>query len=216
MKIDIWSDVACPWCYVGKRNLEAALAELDLDEVEVRWRAFELDPSAPQSTSRTMSEVLSAKYQVTTEEAEEMNRRMTSVASKAGLEYHLDEVKLGNSFDAHRLAKMAEEIGRGSEAAEALFHAYFVEGRRISDHATLIEIGVGLGLDPEAIEVMLSTDRFADEVRGDEALAREAGFGGVPTYVIDGKFALPGAQPPETLVRILSKVAAGVTDPGSL
>lgn len=216
MKIDIWSDVACPWCYVGKRNLETALAELDLEDVEVRWRAFELDPGAPTSTTRSMAEILAAKYQVSAEEAEEMNRRMTSVASKAGLEYHLDDVKLGNSFDAHRLAKMAEEVGRGSDAAEALFHAYFVEGRRISEHATLIEIGTEIGLEAEEVALMLDSDRYAEDVRGDEEIAREAGFGGVPTYVIDGKFALPGAQPPETLVRILSKVASGVTDPASL
>jgi predicted DsbA family dithiol-disulfide isomerase len=216
MRIDIWSDVACPWCYVGKRNLETALAELDLDEVEIRWRAFELDPTAPPSTTRSMSEILSAKYHVPLEQAVEMNQQMTAMAASVGLEYHLDAVQLGNSFDAHRLAKMAEEAGQGEEAAEALFAAYFTEGRRLSDHDVLVDIGSGLGLDTEEIASMLDSDRYAEDVRADEAMAQEAGFTGVPTYVIDGRFAIPGAQPPETLIRLLGKVAAGVTDPSQL
>jgi len=216
MRIDIWSDVACPWCYVGKRNLETALAELDLDEVEIRWRAFELDPSAPTSTTKSMSEILSAKYQVPLEQAVEMNRQMTAMAASVGLDYDLDAIQLGNSFDAHRLAKMAEEAGMGGQAAEALFAAYFTEGRRLSDRSVLVDIGTSLGLDPDEVTSMLESDRYVEDVRADEAMAQEAGFSGVPTYVIDGRFAVPGAQPPETLVRLLGKVAAGVTDPSQL
>jgi len=210
MRIDIWSDVACPWCYVGKRNLETALAELDL-EVDIRWRAYELDPDAPTTTSLSMAEVLSRKYGVSLEEAATMNANMTRVAERAGLEYHLDDLKLGNSFDAHRLAKLAEEHDLGDEAAEALFSAYFTQGRSIAAHDSLIEIGTSIGLEKEAIQAMLASDAFADEVRGDEALAAEAGFNGVPTFVVDGSFAIPGAQPADTFVRLLGRMASGDT-----
>lgn len=210
MRIDIWSDVACPWCYVGKRNLESALRELALD-VEVRWRAYELDPEAPASTSLSMAEVLSRKYGVSLDEAATMNATMTRVAERAGLDYHLDDLKLGNSFDAHRLAKLADEHGLGDEAAEALFAAYFTDGRSISSHESLLEIGLSIGLDRHQITAMLDSDDFADEVRGDEALAAEAGFTGVPTFVIDGSFAIPGAQPADTFVRLLGKMASGDT-----
>lgn len=210
MKIDIWSDVACPWCYVGKRNLETALKELDL-EVDIRWRAFELDPEAPPATSLSMAEVLSRKYGVSHDEAVAMNANMTKVAARAGLEYHLDELQLGNSFDAHRLAKLAEEHGLGDEVNEALFAAYFTEGRSIASHDTLVEIGMAIGLEASAITAMLESDDFADEVRGDEALAAEAGFTGVPTFVVDGSFAIPGAQPPDVFVRLLGKMASGDT-----
>lgn len=206
MRIDIWSDVACPWCYVGKRNLEAALAELDLD-VEIRWRAFELDPSAPATSSLSMAEVLSRKYGVSVEQAHEMSAQMTKTAAKVGLEYRLEGLRLGSSFDAHRIAKLADEAGLGDEMAERLFAAHFTENRLISDRSTLIELAVEVGLDADAAAAVLDSDAFADDVRGDEAIAQEAGFTGVPTYVVDGQFAIPGAQPPDVLVRFLSRLA---------
>jgi|APCry1669192269_1035402.scaffolds.fasta_scaffold04917_2 predicted DsbA family dithiol-disulfide isomerase len=207
MRIDVWSDVACPWCYVGKRNLELALEELGLTP-EITWRAFELDPTAPKSTSLSMDEVLSRKYGTTIEQAQEMNRQMTTTAAKLGLEYHLDTLQLGNSFDAHRLAKLAEDHDLGEEIAERLFAAYFTESQLISDHETLTRLGVEVGLDEAEIRRVLASDAYSDEVRGDEAMAQEAGFTGVPTFVIDGQFAIPGAQPVETMVRLLGKLAA--------
>ena len=210
MRIDVWSDVACPWCYVGKRNLEQALDQLGL-EVEVRWRAFELDPTAPASTSRSMAEILSIKYGTTLEQAHEMNRQMTATAAKLGLEYHLDTLQLGNSFDAHRLAKLADEHGLGGEMAERLFAAYFTESLRISDPDVLLRLGVEIGLDADEITALLEGDAFAEDVRADEAMAAESGFTGVPTFVIDGQFAIPGAQPAETLVRLLGRLATSDT-----
>ena len=209
MRIEVWSDVACPWCYIGKRNLERALDELDLgDEVEVRWRAYELDPGAPPSSSLGMAEVLSRKYGVSVEEAREMNARMTAAAAKVGLEYHLDTAQLGNSFDAHRLAKLADERGLGGEMAERLFAAHFTESQLISDRDTLLDLAIEVGLDVEEAVQVLDTDAYADEVRGDEEFASEAGFSGVPTYVVDGRLAIPGAQPPDVLVRLLGRMAA--------
>ena len=209
MRIDVWSDVACPWCYVGKRNLEQALAELDLaDEVEVRWRAYELDPGAPASSSLSMSEVLSRKYGVSVVEADQMNARMTAAAAKVGLEYHLDTAQLGNSFDAHRLAKLADDRGLGGAMAERLFAAHFTENQLISDRDTLIALATEVGLDPAEAAAVLDSDAYADEVRGDEEFASEAGFSGVPTYVVDGRLAIPGAQPVDVLVRLLGRMAA--------
>ncbi len=153
-----------------------------------------------------MAEVLAAKFGVSVEQAQEMNAQMTATAAKVGLTYDLDTAKMGSSFDAHRLAKLAEEQGKGSEAAEALFAAYFTNGQRLSDPDTLIAIGSSLGLAEESIRDMLGSDQFADAVRADEALAQDAGFTGVPTMVIDGRFAIPGAQPPDVLVRLISKL----------
>ena len=209
MKIDVWSDVACPWCYVGKRNLETALAELDID-ADVHWRAYELDPTAPASSSLGMAEVLSRKYGVDLEQAHEMNARMTQTAAAVGLEYHLDTLKLGNSFDAHRLAKLADERGLGGEMAERLFAAHFTENQLISDRDTLLALAVEVGLDADEAAAVLDSDAYGDEVRGDEEFASEAGFSGVPTSVIDGKLAIPGAQPPDVLVRLLGRMAANL------
>jgi len=205
MRIDIWSDVACPWCYVGKRNLETALTETGI-EAEIHWRAFELDPSAPLSVEKPMAEVLASKYNLTLEQAEAMNQQMTETARDAGLNYRLDLIKMGNTFNAHRLAKLAEGRGRGTQAAERLFAAYFTEGAALSDPTTLKEIGVGLGLEAEELDALLSSDAFANEVRADEDMAHEAGITAVPTFVIDGKFAIPGAQPVETMIRLLERL----------
>ena len=208
MKIDIWSDVICPWCYVGKRNLEHALADLEIDP-EIRWRAFELDPTSPPGTSRSLAEAMAAKFGVEVSQAQEMNAQMTKVAAQAGLDYRLDIARPGNSFDAHRLAKLAEEQGLGGVAAERLFSAYFTEGALLSDHAVLVDLGEEIGLDADEVRSMLDSDRFTDAVRSDEALAADAGFSGVPTIVIDDRFAIPGAQPPDVLIRLLTKIQDG-------
>ena len=155
-----------------------------------------------------MAEVLSRKYGVSPERAAQMNDQMTATAATVGLEYHLDTLKLGNSFDAHRLAKLADDRGRGGEMAERLFAAHFTENQLISDHDTLIALAVEVGLDAEEAAAVLDSDAYGDEVRGDEEFASEAGFSGVPTYVVDGKLAIPGAQPPDVLVRLLGRMAA--------
>ncbi len=206
MRIDVWSDVACPWCYVGKRNLDAALSELGL-EAEIHWRAFELDPNAPATIDRSMAEVLSAKYGMSADEAKAASAQMTEAAAEAGLEYHLDRVQMGRSFDAHRLAKLADARGLGPEASERLFAAYFTEGEEISDIETLVRLGGEIGLPEDEVREALGSNAFAAEVRQDEAAAQDAGFTGVPTFVIDGRFAIPGAQPTDVMVRLLGRLA---------
>ncbi len=206
MKVEIWSDVVCPWCYIGKRNLETALADFaHADEVEIAWRSFELDPTTPKVVELSMDEVLERKYGMTSQQAKEANANMTNLAAKVGLEYHLDRVQIGNTFDAHRLIHLAELSGQGGVMKERLLRAYFTESRAISDHATLVELAGDVGLDIASVEAMLSGDTFADDVRADEAQAVALGSTGVPFFVIDNRIGLPGAQPPDVLLRFLER-----------
>jgi predicted DsbA family dithiol-disulfide isomerase len=218
VKVEIWSDVVCPWCYVGKRNLEAALAEFPhADQVEIEWRSFELDPTTPTRVELSMDEVLERKYGMTPEQATAANARMTGLAASVGLEYHLDRVQIGNTFDAHRLLHLAADEGLGGALKERLLRAYFTEGRAVSDPDTLAELAAEVGLDPGRVAAVLAGDEFGDEVRADEARAVELGSTGVPFFVLDGRLGVPGAQPPDVLLRLLQRVwdssedAAGTT-----
>ncbi len=207
MRIEIWSDVVCPWCYVGKRNLEAALAGFPhADRVTVEWRSFELDPTTPKRVELSMDEVLERKYGMSPDQAVAANRQMTELAATVGLDYHLDRVQIGNTFDAHRLIHLAAHEGRGGAMKERLLRAYFTEGRAISDPGTLAELAGEVGLDPTRVAEVLATDEYGDEVRADEARAVELGATGVPFFVLDGRFGIPGAQPPDVLLRMLHRV----------
>ncbi len=207
MKIEIWSDVVCPWCYVGKRNLEAALAEFaHADRVTVEWRSFELDPTTPERVDLSMDEVLERKYGMSPDEASAANRQMTELAAKVGLEYHLDRVRIGNTFDAHRLIHLAGSVGLAGAMKERLLAAYFTEGRSISDTASLAGLAAEVGLDPARATEVLQGNEFAAEVRADEARATELGCTGVPFLVVDDRVAIPGAQPPDVILRLLGRV----------
>jgi predicted DsbA family dithiol-disulfide isomerase len=207
MKIEIWSDVVCPWCYVGKRNLEAALSAFPhADQVTVEWRSFELDPTTPKRVELSMDEVLERKYGMSRDQATAANRQMTELAATVGLEYHLDQVQIGNTFDAHRLIHLAAHEGLGGAMKERLLHAYFTEGRAISDPATLVELAAQVGLDGDRVAQVLASDEYADEVRADEQRAVDLGSTGVPFFVLDGRFGIPGAQPPDVLLRMLHRV----------
>jgi len=207
VKVEIWSDVVCPWCYVGKRNLEAALAEFPhAEQVEIEWRSFELDPTTPTRVELSMDEVLERKYGMTPAQAADANRKMTELAASVGLEYHLDRVRIGNTFDAHRVIHLAADQGLGGIMKERLLRAYFTEGRAISDPGTLVELGAEVGLDPDRVAEVLASDDYATDVRADEARAVELGSTGVPFFVLDGRFGVPGAQPPDVLLRLLHRV----------
>jgi predicted DsbA family dithiol-disulfide isomerase len=206
MKIEIWSDVVCPWCYIGKRNLEVALTGFEhADQVEIEWRSYELDPTTPRRVELSMDEVLSRKYGMSQEEAVAANQRMTELAATVGLDYHLDRVQIGNTFDAHRLIHLAAAEGRGGAMKERLLRAYFTEGRAVSDPATLTELATEVGLDPDRVAAVLEGDEFADEVRADETRAMELGSTGVPFFVFDERLGVPGAQPPDVLLRLLQR-----------
>jgi predicted DsbA family dithiol-disulfide isomerase len=208
MRVEIWSDVVCPWCYIGKRRFEAALARFEhADQVEVRWRSFELDPTAPFRRSGTMSEHLAAKYGMSVEEAADRLENLDALAAADGLTYDLAHTQGGNTFDAHRLIHLGYERDGATGAAvkEALLHAYFTDLQPVSEPEVLIGIGVAAGLDRDEIVKTLETDRFAAEVRQDEADAAALGCTGVPFFVIDRAFAVPGAQDSETFLITLRR-----------
>lgn len=204
MNVEIWSDVVCPWCYVGKRRFETALSQFaHADQVSVQWRSFELDPSAPARDDAPMTVILQRKYGMTEEQARDANANMTSLATSVGLDYHLDQVQRGNTFDAHRLIHLSAARGLGDAMEERLFAAYFTEGESPSDHVTLARLAVEIGLDKEDVVATLEGDSFAVEVRSDEKRATSLGATGVPFFVIDEAYGVSGAQPADVLLGAL-------------
>ncbi len=204
--VEVWSDIACPWCWVGKRNLEQAAQSLGRP-LQVRWRAFELDASAPKEVDPSVDLVdrLASKYGTSKAGAQQMIDRMTQVGREKGLDFRFDRAKPGNTFDAHRLLAWAVEQGRQTQLKERLFRAYMHEGQCVSDHAVLVQLAEEAGLDAEGAQAVLSGNDFAEEVRGDEAAAAQIGVRGVPFFVVDGRYAVQGAQPPEVLARVIDK-----------
>jgi predicted DsbA family dithiol-disulfide isomerase len=206
MQIDIWSDIACPWCYIGKRRFEAALAEFEhRDEVTVTWRSFELDRDAPAERPHDGPTHLSQKYGVSIDEARAMNARLTAVAAADGLDYHLETLRLGNSFDAHRLTHLAAAHGAQQPMVERLMHAYLVESELMSDHATLARLAADVGLPADEVAETLATERFAEDVRHDERLAATLGISAVPCFVADRTMGISGAHEPSLLLKFLRK-----------
>ena len=208
MRIDIWSDIVCPWCYIGKRHLEAALADTDLDEVEIHWHSFELDPHAPKTLDVPLEQALARKYGMSLAQARDAQARVTGVAAEAGLTFRFDQAKTGNTFDAHRLLQLANAHDLGDALKERLMRAYFTDGLPISDPDTLAALAAEVGLDEEEARQTLTGDRFTEEVRADEAQARQMGVRGVPFFVFDGRYGVSGAQPPATLRRYLERARA--------
>ncbi|MGN6522008.1 MAG: DsbA family oxidoreductase [Actinomycetes bacterium] len=209
MRIEIWSDVVCPWCYIGKRRLEKALAQFPhRDEVEVTWRSFQLDPSTPKTWAGGRpgtTERLAEKYGVSVAEADAMQQRVAEVAAADGLDYRLDDALPANTIDAHRLLHFAADRGRQDQLKERLLAAYFVEGRDVADHDTLASLAAEVGLPhDEAATVLRDPSRYETAVADDIAQAREFGAGGVPFFVFDRRFAVSGAQPVEVFTQALT------------
>jgi predicted DsbA family dithiol-disulfide isomerase len=204
MHIEIWSDIACPWCYIGKRRFEAALAAFGhRDEVQVTWRSFELDTDAPDERPGERAVHLAAKYGSSVEQARAMEANMTAVAAGDGLEFRFDIARDGNTFDAHRLLHLAAARGLQDELEERLMRAYLGEGELISDHATLERLAVEAGLTADEVREVLATDHYAAEVREDQRTGRSLGISAVPFFVIDRALGASGAQPPEVLGKLL-------------
>lgn len=204
MIVEIWSDMACPWCYVGKRRFEQALAEFEhRAAVTVVWRSFELDPGAPRRHEEPQTVLLARKYRVPLAQAEAMNARMTAEAAKEGLAFRLDRVQVGNTFDAHRLLHFAATAGRREALVERLFAAYLGEGEALGEHAVLVRLASDVGLDAQAVAAVLASDRFADDVRRDEARAQGFGISGVPFFALDERYGVSGAQPPAAILEAL-------------
>ena len=206
MRVEIWSDVVCPWCYIGKRQFEKALAGFEhRDQVEVVHRSFQLDPSFPPGETVDVADMLAAKYGMPSEQAVEMNRQMEKRAATVGLEYRLEGGRAGNTSDAHRLIHLAAKHGLQDETVEALFKAHFTDRRSVFDHDSLTEIAGEAGLDAAAARETLSSTAFTAEVEADQREARDLGATGVPFFVIDRRYGISGAQPPEAFTEALTR-----------
>jgi predicted DsbA family dithiol-disulfide isomerase len=206
MDVEIWSDIACPWCYVGKRRFEAALARFEhRDEVRVTWRSFELDPAAPPEREGERAARLAEKYGMTVEQAREMERQMTETAAGEGLDFRFDIARSGTTFDGHRLIHLAAEHALQDAMKERLLRAYFSEGELMSDPDTLVRLAGEVGVAEDEVRQMLASDRFAAEVREDERMAQAFGISAVPTFVVDRKLGVSGAHPPDALLQLLGE-----------
>jgi predicted DsbA family dithiol-disulfide isomerase len=204
MKVEIWSDVMCPFCYIGKRRFENALAQFpQKDNVEVEWKSFQLNPELANNSRQSVHEYLAERKGWTLSYAKQLNDQVTGMAAEVGLQYNLDKAVVANSFDAHRFSHLAAKHGLGDAAEESLFRAYFTEGKDVSDREVLVQLGTAIGLDAEEVRTTLSGNSYAREVQQDIAEAAALGARGVPFFVIDRKYAVSGAQPEEVFLNAL-------------
>ena len=211
LMVDIWSDIACPWCYVGKRRLESALQRfVHREAVEVTWRAFEINPASPPIESAEVSYAarLASKYRTTPTEAQGMIDRMTNTAADDGLEFRFDRIRPGNTFHAHRLLHLAAQHHRQDAVKERFLRAYLTEGEPIGDRTALARLAVEAGLPADEVSSLIETDRFAAEVREDQAEARALRITGVPFFVFGRRLAVSGAQSADLLLSVLDKAWA--------
>jgi predicted DsbA family dithiol-disulfide isomerase len=206
MQVEIWSDVVCPWCYLGKARLERALEAFEhRDDVAVIYRSFELDPAFPAGQTTPTVDMLASKYGMSAEQAGQAQRQMEQRAAADGLTFRLDGLRSGNTRDAHRLLQLAKARGRPGEMMERLYRAYFTEQTSVFDHDALIGLAVEAGLDRSEVSEVLASDQYGDHVETDEQMAEVLGTTGVPLFVIDRRYGISGAQPAETIVSVLER-----------
>lgn len=207
MKVEIWSDINCPFCYIGKRKFENALKDFEQkDKIEIVWRSFQLDPEMKPVTGQSVHQYLANRKGVTLEKGKEMNAYMSGVAKEVGLEYNFNEAIINNTMDAHRLLHLAARHGVQNEVKELLFAAYYTQGKNIGDIETLIQIGESAGLNADEIRTMLQTNTYENEVKQDQHKAQDLGINGVPFFVFNNKYGVSGAQPTEVFTEVLEKV----------
>ncbi len=207
MNVEIWSDISCPWCYIGRRRFETALSQFaHRAQVEITWRSFQLDPDAPLEAKESVNEMLARKYRLAAAQVEEMQARVVALAAQEGLDFQMDRVRSGNTFDAHRLLHLAKAHGLQSELKERLQKAHFSDGELVSDPDTLARLAEETGLPPaEVRRVLADPSAYAEEVRQDVRKARLLGIQGVPFFVVNGKYGISGAQPSELILNTLER-----------
>ena len=210
MKVEIWSDVVCPWCYIGKRRFEGALAQLgdDYRDIEVQWRSFQLNPDQPRGVRTTHAEYLAAKLGTTTEQVHQLNARVVGLAAAEGLTYDFDRYQVINTFDSHRVAHLGAALGLGDAITERFLSGQLEQGEVLDDPETLVRLGSEVGVPVDEIRDVLASDRYATEVRNDYQEARSLGIQGVPFFVIDRRYGISGAQPTELFVQALTQAKA--------
>lgn len=219
MLVEVWSDVVCPWCYIGKRRFERAVELLADDDsfqhrIDVVFRPFQLDPKAPPGTAMPVADAYARKFGGP-ERAAAIIDHVSAVAAAEGLDFHLERARRANTRDAHRLLSFAFEHGPvGSQAAlkERLLAAYFVDGEDVGDHDVLVAAAVEAGLDGDEVRTHLATNAGLAELQAELAAAADAGIAAVPTYVIDGRFSIPGAQDPDVFAQVIRRVAAQASE----
>ncbi|MES2779784.1 MAG: DsbA family oxidoreductase [Bacteroidota bacterium] len=206
MKVEIWSDVMCPFCYIGKRRFEGALAKFEhKDEIEVVWKSFQLQPDLKTDTSKSTLEHLAQSKGWSLDYTKQVTSNVVAMANDVGLAYNFDKAIVANSFDAHRLSHYAKSKGKGDAMEEQLFKAYFIDGKNTADHQTLTALATAIGLDPKEVVQVLSTDAYAKDVQQDIYESQQIGVNGVPFFVLNNKYAISGAQAPETFLGALQK-----------
>ena len=212
MKVEIWSDVVCPWCYVGKRRFEAGLAHFEhRDQVQVEWKSFELDPGAHSqsadgdSPAGDYADRLARKYGTSRSGAQQMLDTMTAAAAAEGLDFHFERAIKANTFDAHQVIHLAGERGVQDAVKERLLLAYFTEGEAVGDRSVLARLGADAGLDPDEVLSALDEQRYAGAVRDDESEASRLGVSAVPFFVVDRRYGIAGAQPAEEILQVLQQ-----------
>lgn len=206
MKIEIWSDVACPFCYIGKRRLEEALSQFEhKNEVEIEWKSYLLNPDQKSNTGQSLYEYLSEAKGWTMEYTMQANQQVTAMAEEVGLHYNMDKAVVANTSDAHRLIQHAKTLGKGDAMEEALFKAYFVDGRNLADHQVLSQIAAECGIDEASATAALNNLEFAEAVQRDIYEGVQIGVRGVPFFVFDNKYGISGAQPLEVFTRTLEQ-----------
>lgn len=206
MKVEIWSDVMCPFCYIGKRRFEAALKQFpNAAEVEVEWKSFQLNPDLVTQAGKNLNEYLAEIKGITVEKAAEMNAYVTKMAGDAGLEYHLEKAIVANSFDAHRLSHLAKKHNVQDQLEELLFAAYFTEGKNTADHTVLAALGAKAGIPAQEIQEVLGSSQFGEDVERDVQEAHSIGVRGVPFFVFDRKYAVSGAQAVDVFTQTMQR-----------
>lgn len=208
MKVEIWSDIMCPFCYIGKRNFESALAEFaDSNHIEIEWKSFQLDPTIPEKFDKEVDvySYLAERKGMSYDQSVAMHERVVNMAQSVGLQYHFDQAVVANSFNAHRMIQLAKTKGLGDQAEERLFKAYFTEGKNFGDPLVLAELGKEIGLTEADVEESLTNDDYAFRVNQDIREAQMIGVTGVPFFVFDRKYAVSGAQPPQAFLQALSQ-----------
>lgn len=206
MQVEIWSDVMCPFCYIGKRKFEGALEQFqDKENVEIVWKSFQLSPELKTQPGKNIHSFLSEHKGIPVEDAKRMNDHVSQMAKQVGLVYNFDKSVVANSFNAHRFSHFAKQYGKQGEAEEKLFYSYFTDGKNIDDYETLIQIGSEIGLDKEQLKNALESNKYADEVRNDIYEAQQVGVRGVPFFLFNWKYTVSGAQNSKAFLETLEK-----------
>ncbi|MNJ88843.1 DSBA-like thioredoxin domain protein [compost metagenome] len=210
MKIEIWSDIMCPFCYIGKRHLETALSAFPGEQFEIEWKSFQLDPTIVPQPGKNVYEYLAERKGMSVEESKQMHAGVVARAAEVGLDYHFEKAVISNSLTAHRLIQLAKTKGLGDAIEETFFKAYFTDGRDLNDESTLVELSVGAGLNAlDVKEVLQDETLFANAVNHDISEAQQIGVRGVPFFVFDRKYAISGAQPIEHFEQTIQEVLKG-------